>query len=61
MGDIETSSDALSLEAPAVAFFYGTLMVPDIIKRVTETDGTHLEIAPAILMVRIYEDIRIQP
>ena len=38
--------------SPMMAFFYGTLMVPDIIKRVTRTDGKHLEIAPAILMVR---------
>lgn len=35
-----------------VAFFYGTLMVPDIINRVTKTNGEHLEVAPAILMVR---------
>jgi len=49
MDDIEATTDASPL---TVAFFYGTLMVPDIIKRVTKTDGTHLEIAPALLMVR---------
>lgn len=59
MGDLEAPSYDLSLEAPTVAFFYGTLMVPDIIKRVTKTDGTHLEIAPAILMVRTYQSIPI--
>jgi hypothetical protein len=49
MSDLEATTDA---SPPNVAFFYGTLMVPDIIKRVTKTDGTHLEIAPALLMVR---------
>lgn len=49
MNDIEAPADTSPL---TVAFFYGTLMVPDIIKRVTKTDGTHLEIAPALLMVR---------
>ncbi|XP_006459406.1 hypothetical protein AGABI2DRAFT_191392 [Agaricus bisporus var. bisporus H97] len=32
------------------AFFYGTLMHPEILKRVVGNDGTHLEICPAVLV-----------
>jgi hypothetical protein len=32
------------------AFFYGTLMHPEILKRVIGNDGSHLEICPAVLM-----------
>ncbi|KIM80477.1 hypothetical protein PILCRDRAFT_533611 [Piloderma croceum F 1598] len=34
------------------AFFYGTLMHPDILKRVIGNDGAHLKICSAILLVR---------
>lgn len=34
------------------AFFYGTLMHPDILKRVIGNDGTHLKICSGILLVR---------
>ncbi|EJD49577.1 PLP-dependent transferase [Auricularia subglabra TFB-10046 SS5] len=41
------------------AFFYGTLLRPDIVRHVLENDGSHLKAAPAILMdhtrVRIHE------
>lgn len=33
------------------AFFYGTLLHPDILKRVIGNDGSHLEICPAVLLV----------
>jgi hypothetical protein len=36
------------------AFFYGTLMHPKILERVIKNDGSHLEICPAVLMVRPY-------
>jgi hypothetical protein len=35
----------------AKAFFYGTLMHPEVLKRVIGNDGAHLEICPAVLMV----------
>jgi hypothetical protein len=34
------------------AFFYGTLMHPDILRRVIGNDGAHLKICSAILLVR---------
>jgi len=33
------------------AFFYGTLLHPKILKRVIDSDGSHLEICPAVLLV----------
>lgn len=36
---------------PYAAFFYGTLMHPEILKRVIGNDGTHLKICSAILLV----------
>jgi len=35
------------------AFFYGTLMHPEILKRVIGNDGTELEICPALLLVSL--------
>ena len=35
------------------AFFYGTLMHPQILRRVLQNDGAHLRICPAILFVGI--------
>ncbi|KDQ15803.1 hypothetical protein BOTBODRAFT_76654, partial [Botryobasidium botryosum FD-172 SS1] len=32
------------------AFFYGTLMHPDVLRRVIENDASHLKTCPAILM-----------
>lgn len=44
-----------TLEKPSgpvdIAFFYGTLMHPDIIRKVIGNDGSHLRAAPAILQV----------
>lgn len=37
-------------ERPYAAFFYGTLMHPDILKRVIGNDGAHLMICSAILL-----------
>jgi len=37
-------------ERPYSAFFYGTLMHPDILKRVIGNDGAHLKICSAILL-----------
>ena len=37
----------------ASAFFYGTLMAPAILYRVVDNDGSHLQVAPAILLVRL--------
>jgi hypothetical protein len=39
------------MPAPYTAFFYGTLMHPKILKRVIRSDGAHLEICPAVLLV----------
>ena len=33
------------------AFFYGTLMHPEILMRVIANDGAHLRLCPAILLV----------
>jgi len=33
------------------AFFYGTLMIPKILKNVISNDGSHLKLCPAILFV----------
>lgn len=38
---------------PKSAFFYGTLMHPKILKRVIGNDGSHLQICPAVLLVRV--------
>ena len=35
------------------AFVYGTLLHPEILKRVIGNDGSHLEICPAVLLVSI--------
>ncbi|KZP11022.1 hypothetical protein FIBSPDRAFT_195475 [Athelia psychrophila] len=37
-------------DRPYAAFFYGTLMHPEILKRVIGNDGTHLKICSAILL-----------
>ena len=34
------------------AFFYGTLMHPEVLLKILDSDGSHLEIAPATLQVR---------
>lgn len=34
----------------ASAFFYGTLLHPQVLKRVLDHDGNHLQVAPAILL-----------
>lgn len=66
--------DALSVEQPnsettqpptttpeEVAFFYGTLMHPAVLRRVIRHAGDDLQVAPAILKVRnttnIYDHI----
>lgn len=45
-------------DRPYSAFFYGTLMHPDILKRVIGNDGTHLKICSAILLVRHFHSSR---
>jgi hypothetical protein len=40
------------MTAHYTAFFYGTLMHPKILKRVIKNEGAHLEICPAVLLVR---------
>lgn len=42
----------------ASAFFYGTLMHPKILKRVLRNDASHLQICPAVLMVRPFSPNR---
>lgn len=43
-------SSQLEMLETTKAFFYGTLMHPEILKRVVGNEGTHLEICPAVLM-----------
>jgi len=37
------------------AFFYGTLLHPNILKRVIGNDGSHLQICPAVLLVSVVD------
>jgi len=56
--DLPTLSALLALFPDATmstthnAFFYGTLLRPDIVRNVLKNDGSHLTAAPAILLVR---------
>jgi len=59
MIDPAVGTEALHKSSPTIrptmgrttAFFYGTLMIPKILKNVINNDGSHLKMCPAILFV----------
>jgi hypothetical protein len=47
-------SDPVTQAETYDAFFYGTLLHPEILRKVLRNKLSHLQIAPAILKVRVY-------